>query len=404
MNALGGAILQPHDFLPSLASCWGLKCFLVSDLILEIPAFTAPKISSVLIIDTTLKCLPFHSGGVGPKAFLTISHSLVLLWPHVSISWPLSLASAISFPFPVFLMGMSRMDWHEHQRCLPSKEQQSAGGMPVSSNLLSRSLSLVTGYSPSKTQTRTPGSEQRLFLLVENGGFKPDHQPEFRGSSNIKREELTSKSSSSSYFTFSSGWHGCPQSRITHDAGSCYYLFFCHWRRTAEVSGSADVQRAACHNDVLDLRLTQAGFAHSFLHRNGALQKNTALGCLFVFFPQIGRSEWKCGWFLRWWHHPGVLGARSTFISLQASCSHCCPYAWAGPHQCKQWPPGYQSPLCLSCCPLLQTLLQDPFLKKMFCCFLLIPVNGPFYNNIFNTPEHLLHFCVHIFIFLKEYL
>lgn len=43
-------------------------------------------------------------------------------------------------------------------------------------------------------------------------------------------------------------------------------------------------------------------------------------------------------------------------------------------------------------------------LLKIFFCFLLILVNSPFYNNIFNASEHLIHCCFHIFVFLKEYL
>lgn len=58
-----------------------------------------------------------------------------------------------------------------------------------------------------------------LFLLADNGGFKPERELEFRSSSNVKREEETSKSSSSCIWDFSPDGTDAYGSHIARDAG-----------------------------------------------------------------------------------------------------------------------------------------------------------------------------------------
>lgn len=113
-------------------------CFLFSDLILKITWFYFICLKSCF---STLLTRPWSvspsaaasrlNAGDGRRSCppLTLaSHPR----PNISVPWPLPPATAVLFPFPVFLTGTLM---HEHQRCLPSKGQQSTGGIPVSSNL-----------------------------------------------------------------------------------------------------------------------------------------------------------------------------------------------------------------------------------------------------------------------------
>lgn len=75
---------------------------------------------------------------------------------------------------------------------------------------------------------RHTGLRWRLFLLADNGGFKPERELEFRSSSNVKREEQTSKSSSSCIWDFSPDGTDAYEATSHATRASCYCSSSCH--------------------------------------------------------------------------------------------------------------------------------------------------------------------------------
>ena len=135
------------------------KCFLFSDLILKITWFYFICLKSCF---STLLTRPWSVSPSAVASRWNAGDRRRPCPPLTLASHPLPPATAVLFPFPVFVTGTLR---HEHQRCLPFKGQQSAGGIPVSSNLLSTSFSLVTGHSPLKTQTSAPDYSEDCLSL-----------------------------------------------------------------------------------------------------------------------------------------------------------------------------------------------------------------------------------------------
>lgn len=241
--------------------------------------------------------------------------------------------------------------------------------MPVSSGLLSRSLSLVTGYSPSRTQTGTLGSGgiplslgwQRWVQAWTWAGIQEQFQRQERRR-DIQEQELL-------YLGFLSGRNRCL--RKPHRT----------WRglhATARPLATEDTLRKfwglwTCGEQPpvmtsSSCQLTRAGSAPRSLQRSWALPSN-ALVCFLSNWAQ----RMECGWVLQWCHRCGLVGAHAAcsqaYRPLALTSVLLCP-SWTSPTR----PTASWSPKSLPPQRALRYKLQFKIPLKNF--FLLLFINS----------------------------